>query len=144
MAVDPATVSYLLSSVASTAKIIEFAIGLAGRRASPGEVEDVTKTADAYAALKFGVSSPAVAVMANGSWSKQIVDAIKKQIEESKVRTIKIIESDTLDDFDRKKRLIQERRNFCAHLDQIRNYNGGKLPPDLQEEWNLTCSDYVP
>jgi hypothetical protein len=144
MAVDPATVSYLLSAVASTAKIIEFGIGLAGRRPSAKEMADATKAANAYASQKFGISSPAVTAMANGSWSQQIVDAIKKRMDESKDRSIKIIESDTLDDFDRKKRLNQERRNFCAHLDELRRYNGGKLPPDLQEEWALTCYDYVP
>jgi|ERR1700676_4259043 hypothetical protein len=143
MAVDPATVSYLLSSIASTAKIIEFAVGLAGRRASPKEVKDITKAADAYASKKFDVSSPSVLAMSANSWSKQIVEAIIQRIEASKSRTIEIIQSN-MDDHDRQKRLRDERRNFCAHLDQIKNYNGGKLPPDLQEEWNLTCSDYVP
>ena len=142
MAVDPATVSYLLSSIASTAKIIEFGMGLV-RRPSESEVDNIAVAANAYASQKFGISSSAVVAMSGGSWTKQIVEAIKEQIEESKERTIRIIKSN-MDDYDRNKRLRDERRNFCAHLDQIKNYNGGILPPDLQEEWNQTCSDYVP
>ena len=142
MAVDPATVSYLLSSIASTAKIIEFGMSLK-RRPSEKEVADATAAADAYASAKYGVSSNAVLAMSKGSWSKPIVEAINERIRESRERSIQIIKSN-MDDYDKEKRLRDERRSFCAQLSQMKSYNGGILPPDMQEEWNQVCFDYVP
>lgn len=57
MAVDPATVSYLLSSIASTAKIIEFGMGLLSRH-SEQEVDSVALAASTSALQKFSPSSP--------------------------------------------------------------------------------------
>jgi hypothetical protein len=142
--VDPATVSYLLSAVASTAKIIEFGLGLAAKHPSDKEIDDAAKRAEADAAKKFAATSSTVLAMSKGSWSKDIVDTLRQEIEETKQRTIRIIKSKTFSDHDRNKRLTDERRNFCAALAQIKNFNGGKLPPDLQEEWNQTCHDYEP
>jgi hypothetical protein len=142
--VDPATISYLLSSVASTAKIIEFGLGLASKRASEKEIDDTAKLAETNAAKRFGKTSATVVAMSKGGWSKDIVDTLREEIEETKKRTIRIIKNKNFDDHDRNKRLTDERRNFCAALAQIRNFNGGKLPPDLQEEWNQTCHDYEP
>jgi hypothetical protein len=128
MAVDPATVSYLLSSIASTAKIIEFGMGLR-RRPSEKEVNDIAAAADANASAKFGVSSPAVLAMSKGSWSKPIVEALNERIQETRDRSIQIIKSN-MDDHDKEKRLRDVRRSFCATLSQLKNYNGGILPPD--------------
>jgi len=142
MAVDPATVSYLLSSIASTAKIIEFGMSLR-RRPSEKEVADATAAADSYASAKYGVSSNAVLAMSKGSWSKPIVEGINERIQETRERSIEIIKSN-MDDYDKEKRLRDQRRSFCAQLNQMKNYNGGILPPDMQEEWNQVCFDYVP
>lgn len=143
MDADPATISYILSAIASTAKIIEFGVGLKGK-AKPREVESAVKAADTYGAKRFSPSSPAVVAMSHGGWSKQIVDAIKAKIDVVTARTIAIIKTDTRDDHERNKRLRDERRALCALLDQLRKFHRGELPDDLEQEWQQTCSDYVP
>lgn len=142
MAVDPATISYLLSSIASTAKIIEFGMNLM-RPPSETELQVATAEATGYASKKFAATSPAVIAMSRGSWTTPVVEALIGQIKISQERVIQIIKSN-MDGHDRDKRLKDERRNFCAYLSQLRDWNGGQLPVDMQDEWNKVCHDYVP
>jgi hypothetical protein len=143
MTVDPATLSYVLSSIASAAKIIEFGLSLKGK-SSARELDEVKKSAEHYGVSRFSPTSATVLTMSRSGWSKQIVDALRKQIDAVTEHSIKIIHTDTFDDYERGKRLRDQRRQLCALLDQIRRYHGGKLPADLEQEWQLTCSDYVP
>jgi hypothetical protein len=140
--VDPATLSYLLSAAASTAKIIEFGMGLAGR-ASKAELDKVAKDAEAEAARKYGPNSAAVKSMGKINVSEDIIKKLAERIEQVKKRTGQIIDNPNFDDHDRKKRMSEERRNLCSLLAEIRNFNGGILPADLQMEWDNICHDYI-
>lgn len=141
MPIDIAIVSYLLSSVASTAKIIEFALSLGDRVASKKEVDSAVKQAETRGDTKN--MSPELIAMAD-TVSGSIQEAITKKILEVKERIIRIVGDATLDPVQRRAMLANDQRAFCEELHLLRKWNGGKLPPDLQREWDLAnCSQYT-
>ncbi len=144
MPVELAVVAYVLSMIASTAKLIEFGTHLSTRSPSKTEVDDVVKAAEAYSSKKFPPNSPSVVAMSRASWSSQIVEVIKEQLEETNATIQKIIRSKSYSEQDRSERLRAERLKFCSLLAQIKNYSGGVFPSDVQEEWDAVCSDYIP
>jgi hypothetical protein len=142
MAVDVASVSYLLSSIASAGKIIEFAMGLKGRRPSSAEIKNLQRQADEEAKKRFQSATPWIMAMSD-KMSDQIVEAIRNRMELEKAKIIKAITDPQLSTYDIEKRLSDARRDFCWAIHQVKHHNGGVLPPDLQEEWKLNlCDDY--
>lgn len=139
--VDVALISYLLSSVASTAKIIEFAISLKGASATRKELDEVAKKSEAKIQLQS--PSPELVAMAN-TVSGSIQEAITKKFHEIRERVIQIASDTTLDPVQRRTMLKNDQRAFCEELHLLKQWNGGKLPPDLQREWDMAnCSQYT-
>jgi hypothetical protein len=143
MPVDLAVVAYVLSMIASTAKLLEFGAHLS-HSPSKTEVDDVVKAAEAYSQTKFPLNSPSVIAMSKGRWSRQIIEVIREQLEETNSTIQKIIRNKSYSEQDRSERLRAERLRLCSLLAQIKNYSGGVFPADVQEEWDATCFDYIP
>ena len=144
MPVELAVVAYVLSMIASTAKLIEFGTHLSGGELSKAEVDDVVEAAEAYSSKKFSPNSPSVIAMSKGSWSIQIIEVIKEQVEEVNAKMKEILRSKFYSEQDRAERLRAERLKFCSLLAQIKHHTGGVFPPDVQAEWDATCSEYIP
>jgi hypothetical protein len=140
MPVDLAITAYLLSMVASTAKLLEFGFAMKGRAASPKDVDKIVKAAEAK--VTSGKLGPEMVAMAN-TVSGPIQGAITKRILEIRDRIIKIVGDATLNPVDRRKMLNEDQRAFCEELYLLKKWNGGNLPPDLQREWESSkCDDF--
>lgn len=142
MPMDVAAISYLLSSAASTAKIIEFAIGLT-RKATPAEVAAAKREAELYGSTKARSISKSSAAMGQ-RMSEHIEKSFRKKISGIYDLVDKILSDENIDLVEQQQRLQQARRNYCFYLNEWKDWNGGKLPTDLEEEWNkFNCSGYT-
>jgi hypothetical protein len=143
MPIDIAMASYLLSSVASTAKIIEFALSLKEKAASKKEIDAILKKAEVQSKASVVVLSHEMSDMAN-KMTGPIQEAFTKKILEIRDRIVQIIGDGTLNPVERRAMLAIDQRAFCEELHNLKKWSGGSLPPDLQREWDLAnCSQYT-
>lgn len=139
MAIEISALSYLLSSIASTGKIIETAMSL-GRAIPAAEAEHLKLTAEQEAEQRFASVSPAVMAM-GGRMTDEIVKAIISRMEDSKNLIVKAMSDNTMSNLDREERLKVARHDFCWSMHQLKYHSGGVLPADIQEEWEMNMCD---
>jgi hypothetical protein len=137
-----AALSYLLSSIASTGKIIEFAMGLKAH-VSSAEVEKAKLEAKTYAEQRVK-DAPLIEMAASITMTEKILETIEGLIADA---TIEVI--DALDNYNKlpagvaDRRLRDARRKFCWGYHQFKYHNGGTLPPQMLQEWDMNlCGSY--
>lgn len=139
MPIDLQTSTYLLSIVASTAKLIEFGLNLKGR-VPRKDAEAIVAAATANASQ--AQPSPEMVAMVSNIGGP-IREAITKRIADIQERIINIVSDGTLDPVQRRQMLNNDQRAFCEELHLLKKWNGGQLPPDLQREWDLSnCGQF--
>jgi len=138
--VDIAAVSYLLSSIASIGKIIEFSMGM-NKDISESEIKKAREEAAIYGKQKVQ-AAPLEAIAKSFMMSDQIIETIRRNIDEAGVEV-----ADAIDNFKKlpesvaRERLFNARRRFCWGIHQIKFHSGGTLPPDMQQEWDRSVCD---
>jgi hypothetical protein len=142
--VDIAAVSYLLSSIASTGKIIEFAMGIK-RDITNAEIETAKSDAKFYAEQKLKTSSvKEIADSFSFMMTDEIIEEIRRSIDEAGDEIIEAIgDYKTLPQTVVDQKLASARRRYCWSIHQVKFHNRGTLPPDLQEHWDRNlCGTY--
>jgi hypothetical protein len=142
--VDIAAVSYLLSSIASTGKIIEFAMGMK-RDIADAEIEKAKAEAKLFADRSVQTASTnAIAQSLSFMMTDEIIKGLRRNIDEAGDEILEVINDykklpQTVVD----QKLADARRRFCWNIHQIKYHNGGTLPPDLQQHWDRNlCATY--
>jgi hypothetical protein len=138
MPVDLQTIHYVLSSMASTGKILESIFKLREYGMVP--------TREQFKSIEAGAKEPrppeaSSAILLSVSMSGEVVDAILKRNEKVKKDLQDTYMDGASSIADRQRQADICRREFCWNLQQIRHHNGGKLPDEWEQQWDLQmCS----
>jgi hypothetical protein len=143
---DPATVSYILSSVASVGKIFEsvFKLRESGIIPNAAQYEAIEREANSQPSKTVSVADQ---IVMRATVSDELIEVLGEEIQKIKGR-MKDIYTNTgsgsgLTSIEKQKETDACRREFCWNLQQIRRHNGGNLPPDMQRDWDVNlCATY--
>ena len=136
MTVEIAAVSYLLSSVASVGQIIESAMSLLRtKKFTFADFEAIEARANEETARireSGGYSIPAIA---NSPMTSQVVEQIHNEMRKI-VGKMKAAMADPRYSASEKLDIVKiEQKEYCGHLAIIKQFNGGVLPADLEDDW---------
>jgi hypothetical protein len=134
MPVDPITISYVLSSVASVGKILETALSLSkSDRLTELEYDKIQQRAEESA--KNSLAAGKLAMRNPSQVASGIVDAIREKMGEIEKNIKQAITDPDFTTEERSRSLTSSTKEYCQNLKYIKNFNGGGLPEDLQSEW---------
>ena len=100
----------LLSAIASTGKIIEFAIGLKGRRVTAAEADKALAEAEREAVHAYGATTSDVV---RAGMSEDIAYAVRTRMEAEKRRIKTAIIDEFMSQPERDERISRARREYC-------------------------------
>lgn len=144
MSVNPAEVSYVLSSMASVGPIFESlrAFRKKGKAPTLTEYEEIESEAREEVAARARAGGYADAGLAKGL-SSEVLGAIRIAAENI-VDKMKAAASDPRPTADEKFQVMdREQSEYCKHLKLMKRFNGDRLPADLVEEWERNSCDNI-
>ena len=144
MPVDVASVSYVLSSMASVGKILEAVISLSKKGLSPTSSEFHEIELQAKTVINKRLENGAYAnTRLASSMSGQVIATLRSEMDRIMKRITDAISDPRLSASDKMTVATREQEEYCKNLQIVKQFNGGKLPTDLEEEWkNNDCDRF--